>query len=100
MVKCQIFCHKKGRHSAKKHNFFIPKPPILYWILKKIPCLAHHYAAAEPATVAMKRVALIVFGLDLEICLRVVANRANFGSLLAYADVTAVGALPDAVAFA
>ena len=42
----------------------------------------------------------IVLWLDLEVSLRVVAYGANLGSLLTYADVSAVAALPDAVALA
>lgn len=43
---------------------------------------------------------LIVFCLQLEVRLRVLANRAELRSLLAYNDVTAVAALPDAIAVA
>ena len=43
---------------------------------------------------------LIVFGLDFEITLRMSADGAQFGSLLAYDDMAAVAALPDAVALA
>lgn len=43
---------------------------------------------------------LIILGANLEIALRMVANGADFGSLLAYDDVSAVGALPYTVTFA
>ena len=38
---------------------------------------------------------LEILGFDLEICLRMVANRTHFGSFLANHDMTAVAALPD-----
>ena len=41
---------------------------------------------------------LIILGLHLEISLRMRTHRAHLGSLLSYADVTAVSALPDGVA--
>ena len=43
---------------------------------------------------------LVVLSLNLEVALWVVADWANLWSLLAYYDMTAVGALPDAVAVA
>ena len=43
---------------------------------------------------------LIIFGFELEVSLRMVAYGAHLGSLLAYAHVAAVAALPDAVALA
>ena len=43
---------------------------------------------------------LVVLGLELEESLRVVANRANLGCLRTNDDVSAVAALPDAVAVA
>ena len=43
---------------------------------------------------------LIVLRFDLEVCLRMVANGANFGCLFANTDMTTVAALPDAVAVA
>ena len=53
MVKCQIFATKKGGIRRKNIIFSFRS---LQFVLdfKKIPCLAHHYAAAEPAAAAMK----------------------------------------------
>ena len=42
----------------------------------------------------------IVLRFELEVSLRMVAYGAHLGSLLAYADVSAVAALPDAVTLA
>ena len=41
-----------------------------------------------------------LFGLELEVSLRMVAHGAHLGSLLALYDVTAVAALPDALVVA
>ena len=43
---------------------------------------------------------LVVLGLDLEVALRVVAGGADLWCLLADDDMSAVGALPDDIAFA
>ena len=43
---------------------------------------------------------LIVLGLELEVSLRMITYGTYLGSLLAYADVATVAALPDAVALA
>lgn len=50
------------------------------------------------ANVSTDNVLLIVLSLDLEEALCVVANRADFRSFLADDDVSAVSALPNAVA--
>ena len=45
------------------------------------------------------RTLLVILRFDLEICLWMVANGANFRCRLADNNVSAVGALPNAVAF-
>ena len=99
MVKCQIFCHKKGRHSAKKLLFLRSEASVS--IKNSYEILAISLIAWQSLSLRQRwGRELIVFWLDLEVSLWVSANRADFWSLLAYADVAAVGALPDAVAFA
>ena len=46
-----------------------------------------------------KKCSLVVFCKNLEIALRMAAYRAYLRSFLSYADMTAVGALPDYVTF-
>ena len=53
----------------------------------------------EPSTMSsVKTSVLVVLSLNLEVGLRMVADRADVGSLLANDDVATVGTLPDDVA--
>lgn len=88
MVKCQILAQKRGG-NPRKTRFFV-EVASLYVVIK----------LCRSALLGSTGNGLIVFWLDLEISLWVVAHWADFWSLLAYADVAAVGALPDAVAVA
>ena len=51
-------------------------------------------------TVSCRMGSLEIFSLKLEVALGMIANGADFGSILAYHDVTTIEALPNSIAFA
>ena len=76
----------------------MPCLPFFRWLFSRfglMPMLQEEPPLwAALLVVALSGCVLVILGVDLEVCLRVVAYGANVGGLGAYDDVAAVAALP------